>query len=67
MDSSRCDETDLEAHVVEEDLLDNESGHGLGQLRPGLHDPQAQRDDLRRQQEVNHLPTGFQPPVSAPA
>ncbi len=44
-----------EAHVIEQDLLHDEDGHRLAELRPGLHDAQTQRDDLGRQQEVDHL------------
>ena len=45
----------VEAVVVEQDLLHYEDGHRLGQLGPGLHDAQTQRDDLGREQEVDHL------------
>ena len=44
-----------EPEVVEQDLLDNEDGDRLGQLRPSLHDPQTERDDLGRQQKVDHV------------
>ena len=30
-----------EAHLVEEDFLDDEDGDGLAQLRAGLHDPET--------------------------
>ena len=39
---------------VQQDLLDDEDRNGLGELRAGLHDPQAERDYLRREQEVYH-------------
>ena len=43
-----------QTRLVQQDLLDDEDSNGLGELRSGLHDPQAERDDLRREQEVNH-------------
>lgn len=43
----------LQAHVVEENLLHDEDGDGLTQLGAGLHDAQAERDDLGREQEVD--------------
>ena len=45
----------VQSSLVQEDLLEDEGGHGLAQLRARLHDAQTQRDDLRRQQEVDHL------------
>ena len=45
----------VEAIVVEEDLLDDEDGDRLAQLRSGLHDAEAKRDDLSREEKVNHL------------
>ena len=45
----------VEAGLVQEDLLEDEGGHGLAQLGAALHDPQAERDDLRGQEEVDHL------------
>ena len=42
-----------EAGLVEEDLLHDEDRDGLGELGAGLHDSQAERDDLCRQQEVD--------------
>lgn len=44
-----------EAHVVEQDLLHDEDRDRLAQLRARLHDAQTQRDDLGREQEVDHL------------
>ena len=35
--------------------LQDEGGDGLGELRSCLHDPEAQRNDLGRQEEVDHL------------
>ena len=45
----------VEAGLVQQDLLQDEGGHRLAQLRAALHDPQTQRDDLRGEQEVDHL------------
>ena len=42
-----------EAGFVEEDLLNDEDGNGLGELGARLHDAQAERDDLGGQEEVN--------------
>ena len=40
-----CGGTDVtQPYLVAEDLLNNERRHGLGQLRPELHRPQAERD-----------------------
>ena len=51
-----CRGTDVvEPDVVQQDLLDNEGGHCLGQLAAHLHSAQAQRDDLCGQQEVDDL------------
>jgi hypothetical protein len=38
----------LQAKVIEQDLLDDEYGHSLAELTAGLHDTQAQGDDLGR-------------------
>jgi hypothetical protein len=45
----------IETVVVKQYLLNNEDGDGLAELRAGLHNPQTQRNDLGRQQEVDHL------------
>lgn len=45
----------VETVVVEQYLLHDENGDRLAKLRPRLHDPQAQRDDLCRQEKVDHL------------
>ena len=42
-------------HVVEQHLLYDEGRHGLAELGPGLHDAQAERDDLRLQEKVYHV------------
>lgn len=39
--------------IIQKDLLDNEDGHGLGQLRAGFHDAQTEGDDFGGEQEVN--------------
>ena len=43
-----------QTRLVQQDLLNDEDSNSLGELRPSLHDPQAERDYLRREQEVNH-------------
>lgn len=45
----------VEAHVVEENFLDNENGYSLTELTASLHDAQAQRDDLRGKKEVDDI------------
>lgn len=40
-----------QAAVVEQNLLENKSRDSLRQLRSALHDPQAQRNNFRREQE----------------
>jgi hypothetical protein len=44
-----------EAEVVEEDLLNDEDGNCLGELRAGLHDAEAERDDLGGEEEVDDV------------
>jgi hypothetical protein len=44
-----------ESSVIQQNLLHDEDGHGLAQLRSSLHDAQAERNDLRGQQEVDNL------------
>ena len=44
-----------EPHVVEENLLHDKDGNRLAQLGASFHDPKAQRDDLRRQEEIDDL------------
>jgi hypothetical protein len=41
--------------VVQEDLLHDEDGYSFAELRARLHDAQAERNDLRSQQEVDDL------------
>ena len=45
----------FEAFLVHENFLDNKRGDRLGQLGPPLHNPQAQWDNLRLNQEVDHF------------
>lgn len=45
----------IETHIVHQDLLNNENGHCLAQLRPSLHDAQTERNDLSSEQEVDDL------------
>lgn len=45
----------LQTHVVQENLLYNEDGDGLAELGTGLHDTEAQRDDLSGEEEVDDL------------
>lgn len=41
--------------LINQNLLQDESGNRLGELTARLHDPQAERNDLCRQEEVDHL------------
>ena len=45
----------IQSSLVQQDLLQDEGGHSLAQLRAALHDPQTERDDLRGEEEVDHL------------
>lgn len=45
----------IQPMVIEEDLLDNEDGYSLAELRSGFHDSEAQWDDLRSQEEVDDI------------
>jgi hypothetical protein len=45
----------LQAHVVKQNLLDNEDGNSFAELRASLHDTEAKRDDLRGEEEVDDL------------
>ena len=45
----------IQPSLVQQDLLQDEGGHSLAQLRAALHDPQTERDDLRGEEEVDHL------------
>jgi hypothetical protein len=55
VESLVCCTNVVETVVVEEDLLHNEDGDCLAKLGASLHDAQAQRDDFRREQEVDDL------------
>lgn len=44
-----------QTHVVQEYLLHDEGGHSFRQLAADLHRAQAQRDDFRGEQEVDHI------------
>jgi hypothetical protein len=41
--------------VIQKDLLYNEDGHGLAQLRSRLHDPEAEWNNLSSEQEVDNF------------
>lgn len=43
----------LQPHVIEQDLLYDEDGDCLAQLRPGLHDTETEGDDFGGEQEVD--------------
>ena len=45
----------LQPHIVEQDLLHNEDGHRLAELRAGLHDTQTERDNLGGEEKVDDL------------
>ena len=45
----------VEPSLVKQDLLEDEGGHSLAQLRPALHDPKAEWNDLGGQKKVDHL------------
>ena len=45
----------VQADIVQQYLLHDEGGDGFAQLAAHLHGAQAQRDDLRGQQEVDDL------------
>lgn len=45
----------IQAHVVEQDLLHDEDGDRLAELGAGLHDAEAERDDLGGKEEVDHV------------
>ena len=43
------------ANVVKENLLNNEDCNRFAELRASLHDAKAERNDLRGQEEVDHI------------
>ena len=50
-----CGTDVVQPHLVKQNLLHNERGHGFAELAAGLHDAQAQRDNLRLEQKIDHL------------
>ena len=44
-----------QANVIEKDLLDDENRNGFAQFRTGLHDAKAEGNDLRGEQEIDHV------------
>lgn len=45
----------VETIVIKQNLLHNEDGHGLAKLRARLHYAKTERNDLRRQEEVDDV------------
>ena len=45
----------LQSHVIEQDLLNDEDSNGLAEFRPSLHDTEAERNDLRGKEEIDHF------------
>ena len=45
----------VQPNIIQQDLLHDEGSDRLGELAPDLHGPQAQRDDLRGEEEVDHI------------
>jgi hypothetical protein len=45
----------LQAHVIQQDLLNDEYRNGLAELGAGLHDAEAERNDLGCEEEVDHF------------
>lgn len=45
----------IQPHVVEQNLLHDEDGHCLAEFGAGLHDAQAQGDDLGGKEEVDDV------------
>lgn len=43
----------LKAKIVEEDLLNDENGHGLAQFAASLHDTETKRDDFGGEEKVD--------------
>jgi hypothetical protein len=48
-----CGTDVVKAVVVQKDLLNDEDGYGLAKFRTCLHDAQAERNNLRGQEEVD--------------
>ena len=47
----------LQAHVIQENLLDDEDGDGLAKLGSGFHDTEAEGYDFGREKEVDDFGT----------
>lgn len=45
----------IQAHLVEQNFLNNKNSDRLGKLGAMLHDPKAQRNDFGGEEEVDHL------------
>jgi hypothetical protein len=45
----------IQAHLIEQNFLNNKNGDRLGELGTMLHDPQAQRNDFGSEEEVDYL------------
>ena len=45
----------VETMVIKKNLLDNEDGHSLAELRASLHDSETEWNDLCSQKEVDHI------------
>ena len=43
-----------QTRLVQQDLLNDEDRNSLGKFGTSFHDPQAERDYFRREEEVNH-------------
>lgn len=44
-----------ETCLVQQDLLQDERGHCFGELAARLHYPQTERNNLSRQEEIDHV------------
>lgn len=45
----------IQAHLIEQDFLNNKDSDRLGELGAMLHDPQTQRNNFGSEEEVDHL------------
>lgn len=45
----------IQAHLIEQDFLNNKNGDCLGELGAMLHDSQTQRNNFGSKEEVDHL------------
>lgn len=55
IESLICSADIAQANVIEENFLHDEDSNSFAQLGTGLHNAKTERDDLRGQQEVNHV------------